>query len=69
MTLKLFLLAKEKRDLELLLKLRQNKTINNSGLPFQAFDKKEINSLLTKRVFAFKQFNDFKHRKEQIFKS
>jgi hypothetical protein len=25
--------------------------------------------LLTKEVFAFKQFNDFKHKEEQIFKS
>jgi hypothetical protein len=24
--------------------------------------------LLIREVFAFKQFNDFKHRKEQIFK-
>jgi hypothetical protein len=62
-------LAKEKGDLELLLKLRQNKTINNLGLPFQAFNKKKINSLLTKKVFTFKQFNNFKHREEQIFKS
>jgi hypothetical protein len=62
-------LAKEKEDLELLLKLRQNKTINNLGLPFQAFNKKEINSLLVRRIFAFKQFNNFKHKEEQIFKS
>jgi hypothetical protein len=25
--------------------------------------------LLAKKVFAFKQFNDFKHKGEQIFKS
>jgi hypothetical protein len=62
-------LAKEKGDLKLSLKLQQNKTINNPGLPFQAFNKKEIDSLLIKREFAFKQFNNSKHRREQIFKS
>jgi hypothetical protein len=67
--LKLFLSAKEKGDLELLLKLRQNRTINDPGLPFQAFDKKEIDSLLTREVFAFEQFDDSKHRGERIFKS
>jgi hypothetical protein len=67
--LKSFLSAKEKGDLKLSLKLRQNKTINNPGLPFQAFDKKEIDSLLAREVFAFKQFNDSKHRGERIFKS
>jgi hypothetical protein len=67
--LKSFLLAKEKGDLELSLKLRQDRIISNLGLPFQASDKKEINSLLTRGVFAFEQFNDFKHGGEQIFKS
>jgi hypothetical protein len=33
-TLKLFLLAKKKKDLKLLLKLQQNKTINNLSLSF-----------------------------------
>jgi hypothetical protein len=48
-----FLSAKKKGDLELSLKLRQNRTINNPGLPFQAFNKKEIDSLLARGVFAF----------------
>jgi hypothetical protein len=61
-----FLSAKEKGDLELSLKLRQNRTINNLGLPFQASDKKEIDSLLAREVFAFKQFNDSKHGGERI---
>jgi hypothetical protein len=67
--LKSFLSAKEKRDLKLLLKLRQDGIISDPSLLFQAFDKKEIDSLLAREVFAFKQFNDFKHRGEQIFKS
>jgi hypothetical protein len=67
--LKSFLSAKKKGDLELSLKLRQDEIINNPGLPFQASDKKEINSLVTRGVFAFEQFNNLKHKGEQIFKS
>jgi hypothetical protein len=67
--LKLFLSAKEKKDLELSLKLRQDGIISNPSLLFQAFDKKKIDSLLAKKVFAFKQFNNSKHRGERIFKS
>jgi hypothetical protein len=68
MALKSFLLAKKKEDLELLLKLRQDGIINDPGLPFQASNKKEIDSLLAREVFAFEQFNDFKHGGERIFK-
>jgi hypothetical protein len=39
--LKSFLSAKKKEDLELSLKLQQDRIINNPGLLFQAFNKKE----------------------------
>jgi hypothetical protein len=29
----------------------------------------EINSLVVREVFAFEQFNNFKHKRKQIFKS
>jgi hypothetical protein len=64
-----FLSAKEKGDLELSLKLRQDGIISDLGLPFQAFDKKKIDSLVAREVFAFEQFDNSKHRGEQIFKS
>jgi hypothetical protein len=64
-----FLSAKEKGDLELSLKLRQDGIISDPGLPFQASDKKEIDSLLARGVFAFEQFNNSKHGGERIFKS
>jgi hypothetical protein len=62
-------LAKKKGDLELSIKLRQNKIINNPGLFFQASNKKEIDNLIARGVFAFEHFDDFKHEEEQIFKS
>ena len=68
-TLKSFLLAKEKGDLELSLKLQQDGIISDPSLPFQASNKKEIDSLVTRGVFAFEQFDDSKHRGECIFKS
>ena len=52
-----FLTAKEESDWELLLKLWRNGIIMEPGLPFQASNKKEINGLVIKGVFAFKQFN------------
>jgi hypothetical protein len=55
--------------LELSLKLRRDGIITDPGLPFQASDKKEIDSLVARGVFAFEQFDDSKHGGERIFKS
>jgi hypothetical protein len=63
-----FLSTKEKEDLELLLKLWQNRIITDPGLSFQVSDKKKIEGLVARRVFVFKQFNTSKHSREQIFK-
>jgi hypothetical protein len=64
-----FLTTKEKSNWELSLKLQYNRIIIEPSLPFQASNKKEINSLLIRGVFAFKQFNKAKHKGNQIFKS
>lgn len=64
-----FLTAKEKSDLELSRKLRRSGVITDPGLPFEASDKKEIDSLLARGVFAFEQFDHSKHGRVRIFKS
>jgi hypothetical protein len=64
-----FVTAKEKGDLELSLKLRREGVITKPGPPFQASDKKEIDALVARGVFAFEQFNNAKHSRERIFKS
>jgi hypothetical protein len=56
-----FLSTKEKGDLELSLKLRQDRIITDPGLPFQVSDKKEIEGLVVRGVFAFEQFDASKH--------
>ena len=62
-------MTKEKEDIELSYKLWQEGVITTLGLLFQASDKKEINSLVTRGVFAFEQFDNSKHSQGQIFKS
>ena len=64
-----FLIAKKESDWELSLKLQYNRIIIEPSLLFQASNKKGINSLIIKRVFAFKQFDKAIHRRNQIFKS
>jgi len=62
-------MAKEREDIELSYKLWQDGVITTLGLPFQASDKKEIDSLVARGVFAFEQFDNSKHSQGQIFKS
>lgn len=64
-----FLTAKEQGDLDLSIQLRLDGTITGPGPPFQAADKKEIDDLLTRGVFAFEQYDELKHGRERIFKS
>ena len=64
-----FLTAKEESNWELLLKLQYNGIIIKPSLPFQASNKKKINSLVIRGVFTFKQFNKAIYKGNQIFKS
>ena len=61
-------MTKEKKDLELLLKLWQDRIITDPDLSFQVSDKKKIEGLVARGVFVFKQFNASKYSREQIFK-
>ena len=64
-----FMTAKEKADFELAKQLRKEGRITTPGAPFQASDKQEINSLITRGVFKFKKYNPTKFNKVYIFKS
>jgi hypothetical protein len=63
-----YITTKEKADYELSLKLRQEGIITTSGEPFELSDKKEIDALVARRVFAFEQYDEQKHV-GRIFKS
>jgi hypothetical protein len=65
----IFLSSKEQSNLELSIKLQQEDVITESGALFQASDKKKINALIVRGVFAFKQFNKEHYKGKQIFKS
>ena len=62
-------MAKKKSNLEFSLKLQYNGIIIKPSLPFQASDKKEINSLVIREIFTFKQFDKVIYKRNQIFKS
>jgi len=64
-----FITAKEKADFKLIKQLQKEGYITTPGTPFQAFDKQEIDSLITKRVFKFKKYNPTKFNGIHIFKS
>ncbi len=63
-----FISAKEKADFELSVKLRQEGVITTPGKPFEQSDRKEIDALVARGVFAFEQYDEHKHH-ERIFKS
>jgi hypothetical protein len=63
-----YITTKEKADYKLSLKLRQEGIITTSGEPFELSNKKEIDTLVARRVFAFEQYNEQKHV-GRIFKS
>ncbi len=60
--------AKEKADFELSVKLRQEGVITTPGKLFEQSDRKEIDALVARGVFVFKQYDEHKHY-ERIFKS
>ncbi len=63
-----YITIKEQADYELSLKLRQQGIITTSGEPFEQSNRKEINTLVARRVFAFEQYDKQKHV-GRIFKS
>ena len=64
-----FIIVKEKADFELAKQLQKEGRIITLGAPFQAFNKQEINSLITRKVFKFKKYDPTKFNGVYIFKS
>ena len=62
------MLAKEKSDIDLLIKLRSKGIITTDRAPFNALTKQEIDSLIARGVFSFEQFNASKHSSKRVFK-
>ena len=63
-----FITAKEKADFELVKQLQKESRIITPGAPFQASNKQEIDSLITRGVFKFKKYNPIKFNRVRIFK-
>ena len=64
-----FITLKEQADLELALKLQKQGKITTPGLPFKESNRQEIDSLIRRGVFNFKQFDREIHSNTRIFKS
>ncbi len=62
-----YIIAKERADYDLSLKLRKDSIITTPRKLFKLLDKKEIDALVTRGVFAFKQYDEYKHS-SYIFK-
>ena len=60
---------KKVNDLELAIKLRNNRVITTPGEPFEASDAKEIEDLFDQGVFRFEKYDPTSHGGERIFKS
>ena len=63
-----FITVKEKANFKLTKQLQKEGRITTSRAPFQASNKQEINSLITRRVFKFKKYNPIKFNRVYIFK-
>jgi DUF1009 family protein len=63
-----FITAKKKTDFKLTKQLQKEGHIITLGALFQAFNKQEINSLITRGVFKFKKYDPIKFNKVHIFK-
>ncbi len=64
-----FITAKEKANSKLTKQLQKEGHITTPGAPFQASNKQEINSLITREVFKFKKYDPTKFNEVHIFKS
>jgi len=62
-----YITAKKRADYDLSLKLRKDGIITTSRKLFKLLDKKEIDALVARSVFAFKQYNKHKYS-SRIFK-
>ena len=63
-----FVLRKEKNNIKLSLKFRQNRVIYSPGKPFEESDNTEVTNLIKHGVFSFELFNLDKHT-GRLFKS
>ncbi len=62
-----YITAKKRADYDLSLKLRKDGIITTPRKLFKLLNKKEIDALVTRGVFAFKQYDEHKHS-GRIFK-
>ncbi len=62
-----YITAKERADYDLFLKLRKDSIITTPKKLFKLLNRKEIDALVTRGVFAFKQYDEYKHS-SRIFK-
>ena len=60
--------VKEKADFKLTKQFQKESRITTPGAPFQASNKQEINSFITRGVFKFKKYDPIKFNKVYIFK-
>ncbi len=62
-----YITTKERADYDLSFKLRKDSIITTSRKLFKLLDQKEINALVARGVFAFKQYDERKYN-SRIFK-
>jgi len=63
-----YITAKERADYDLFLKLRKDGIITTPRKLFKLLDKTEIDALVARGVFVFKQYDEHKYS-SRIFKS
>ena len=63
-----FITAKEKANFKLVKQLYKEGRIITSGVPFQVFNKQEIDSFIIRKIFKFKKYNLIKFNRVRIFK-
>jgi hypothetical protein len=64
-----FMTSKEESDLQLVLKLRKKGLITTPSSLFKVSQKREIDSLIARGVFHFKEYNPVKYQGIRIFNS
>ncbi|KAF1934523.1 hypothetical protein EJ02DRAFT_203408, partial [Clathrospora elynae] len=64
-----YMTRKEENDLELAIKLRNDRVITTPGAPFEASDDQEISDLVGRGVFKFELYDEEAHGGIRIFKS
>ncbi|KAF1937069.1 hypothetical protein EJ02DRAFT_459019, partial [Clathrospora elynae] len=64
---KAYMTRKEENDLELAIKLRNDRVITTAGAPFEASDDQEISDLVGRGVFKFELYDEEAHGGIRIF--